>query len=97
MASNYVFAIILIIRYNLVFDSDDSLLLKSCGTTLPEPIVSRSNNLRIVLKTDHSRNASGFEASWTVADINVMKTPNYPLAYPDNSDQVCVCNGIYLR
>ena len=88
---NYMLTILIhnnVISNLLVFDSDDGLLFKSCGTSLPEPIMSKSNSLRIVFKTDHSRNAIGFKASWTVGDVGVIKTPNYPLAYPDNSDQV---------
>ena len=72
-----------------VYDSDESLIVKACGSTPPVPITSSSNSLRIVFKTDGSRNATGFKVSWfTDTIINSIQSPNYPLFYPDNADQV---------
>ena len=73
----------------IVYDSDESLIVKACGRTPPVPITSSSNSLRIVFKTDGSRNATGFKATWfTDTVINSIKSPNYPLLYPINADQV---------
>ena len=72
-----------------VYDSNESLIVKACGKTNPVPITSSSNSLRIVFKTDGSRNATGFRASWfTDTVINSIQSPNYPASYPNNADQV---------
>ena len=71
-----------------VYDSDESLIVKACGSNLPDLVTSSSNSLRIVFKTDGSRNASGFRALWSTANINSLKSPNYPLFYTNDADQV---------
>ena len=74
-----------------VIDSDDSVIAKLCGTiTDIAPIFSSSNSMTIVFKTDNSRNATGFEASWTSVDAvgDIIKSPNYPLYYPSNEEKV---------
>ena len=44
----------------------DGLNVKAaCGGTPPETVTSCSNSLRIVFKTDSSRNATGFTGSWS--------------------------------
>ena len=71
-----------------VYDSDESLVVKACGSTPPDLVTSSSNSLRIVFKTDGSRNATGFKALWTTDDINSIKSPNYPLYYPNIANEV---------
>ena len=70
--------------------SDESLIVKACGATNPVPITSSRNSLRIIFKTDSSRNATGFKAVWTTdtENINSIQSPDYPLPYPNNADQV---------
>ena len=76
--------------YDCNCDSDESLIVKACGITNPVPIISSSNSLRIIFKTDNSRNATGFKAVWTTdtENINSIQSPDYPLSYPNNADQV---------
>ena len=78
--------------YDCDCDSDESLIVKACGTTIPVPITSSSNSLRIVFKTDSSRNATGFKASWTTNtdNINSIQSPNYPQPYPNNANEVSI-------
>ena len=74
-----------------VLDSDDSLIVKLCGTiTDIAPIFSSSNSMTIVFKTDNSRNSTGFKASWSSLGVedNMIKSPNSPLFYPINADKV---------
>ena len=74
-----------------VLDSDDSLIVKLCGTiTDIAPIFSSSNYMTIVFKTDNSRNSTGFKASWSLLEVegNFINSPNYPLFYPNNADEV---------
>ena len=71
-----------------VYDSDESLIVKACGKTKPVPITSSSNSLRVVFKTDGSRNATGFKALWSKdMIINIIKSQNYPLTY-HNANEV---------
>ena len=80
-----------------VYDSDGSLIVKACGRTPPVPITSSSNSLRIVFKSDSSRNATGFKAAWfTDTVINNITSPNYPLPYPNNVDKVKLIEMIHL-
>ena len=72
-----------------VYDSDESLIGKAaCGRTPPDPVTTSSNSLTVVFKTDGSRNATGFRASWTTENINIIKSTNYPLVYPNNDEKV---------
>ena len=71
-----------------VYDSDESLIVKACGSTPPEIVTSSSNSLRVVFKTDGSRNATGFKVSWFMHTNNIIKSPNFPLNYPDLADEV---------
>ena len=76
--------------YDCHCDSDESLIVKACGITNPLPITSSSNSLRIVFKTDNSRNAIGFKALWTTdtKNINSIQSPNYPQPYPNSANEV---------
>ena len=62
--------------------------MKACGTTPPDLVTSSSNSLRIVFKTDGSRNATGFRAFWFMDTFNIIQSPNYPMLYPNNANQV---------
>ena len=44
----------LILDICLVLDTDNTELLKKCGTGLPEKIVSKGNKLTVKFKTDYS-------------------------------------------
>ena len=47
----------LILHICLVLDTDNTELLKKCGTGLPEIIVSKGNKLTVKFMTDNSVNA----------------------------------------
>ena len=78
--------------YDCECASDESLIVKACGITNPLPITSSHNSLRIVFKTDNSRNASGFKALWTTdtKQFNSIQSPNYPQPYPNNANEVII-------
>ena len=40
-----------------------------CGSELPPPLTSDTNEMRITLKTDGSVSHRGFKARWTTEDI----------------------------
>ena len=75
-----------------VFDSDDTVVSKLCGTITTDiaPIFSSSNFMTIIFKTDNSRNSTGFKASWSSLEVegSIIKSPNYPLFYPFNANEV---------
>ncbi|MEQ2209692.1 hypothetical protein XENOCAPTIV_002638, partial [Xenoophorus captivus] len=69
-------------------------LTRLCGTELPSPINSSSNQLYIKLRTDGSVNAGGFIASYNSMCHNiffshqhqgVIESLNFPNSYPGNS------------
>merc|ERR1719270_793258 len=71
--------------YVEVYDSDDNLIVKACGKANPVPITSSSNNLKLIFRSDSSRNSTGFNAVWTTENnINSIQSPNYPGIYPTN-------------
>ena len=85
----FLFLLNFVAAYDCNCDSDESLIVKACGIRNPVPITSSSNSLRIVFKTDGSRNAIGFKVSWfTDTIINSIQSPNYPLNYPYNAYEV---------
>ncbi|XP_054719322.1 cubilin-like [Uloborus diversus] len=71
------------------------LLGKFCGNTIPSTIRSHSNILRLMLKSDRSMSAPGFEIYYdnTATGCGGLLTspggsivsPNYPQAYPSNA------------
>ena len=73
-----------------VYDSDGSFIVKACGRTPPVPVTSSSNNLKLIFKSDNSRNSTGFKASWTTntENINTIQSPNYPQSYPNDANEV---------
>ncbi|MEQ2300553.1 hypothetical protein AMECASPLE_026900, partial [Ameca splendens] len=69
-------------------------LTRLCGTELPSPINSSSNQLYIKLRTDGSVNAGGFIASYNSMCHNILfshqhqgviESLNFPNSYPGNS------------
>merc|ERR1719282_2319217 len=75
--------------YIEVYDSDGTVIVKACGKSNPIPVTSSSNNLKLIFKADNSRNATGFKAIWTTeSDINSIQSPNYPLLYPNDANEV---------
>ena len=49
-----------------ITDGDGTTLMeKSCGSSLPAAITSRSNMITVVFSTDGSATESGFSLSWT--------------------------------
>ena len=68
--------------------SDESLIVKACGKANPIPITSSSNSIRLVFKTDNSRNSKGFKAVWTTENIKWIQSPNYPQPYPNDANEV---------
>ena len=80
---------------NLLFsvhDSDNSLIVKACGTVPPPVVVSSSNSLTLNFKTDGSRNATGFKAYWTIDTVNSITSPDYPKPFQEDNDEVKVSN-----
>ena len=72
-----------------VYDSDGSLIVKSCGATPPDLIISSSNSLKTVFKSDNARHYEGFKVSWTTTqNVNSIKSQNYPLPYHNDANEV---------
>ncbi|XP_047205867.1 cubilin [Girardinichthys multiradiatus] len=83
--------------YLAVHDGNSSStpeLTRLCGTELPSPINSSSNQLYIKLRTDGSVNAGGFIASYNSMCHNILfshqhqgviESLNFPNSYPGNS------------
>uniref|UniRef100_A0A3B3TV83 CUB domain-containing protein n=1 Tax=Poecilia latipinna TaxID=48699 RepID=A0A3B3TV83_9TELE len=82
--------------YLAVHDGNSSTapeLAKLCGTELPRPINSSSNQLYIKLRTDSSVNTGGFIAFYNTScggDVGgpngSISSPGYPNKYPDNRE-----------
>ena len=75
----------------LVLDSDERQMIKKCGSTKPDKIVSSSNSLKVKFHSDSSVVKKGFRATWkqvTASSGGNIKTPNYPNPYPTNQDKV---------
>ena len=74
-----------------MLDSDDRQMIKKCGSTKPDKIVSSSNSLKVKFHSDSSVVMKGFRATWkqvTASSGGNIKTPNYPNSYPTNQDKV---------
>ena len=50
----------------LVLDTDNTELLKKCGTGLPGKIVSKGNKLTVKFKTDYSVGAKVGQVQWVL-------------------------------
>ena len=77
--------------YFLVLDTDNTQLVKRCGGTAPNKVISSGNKLTVVFHSDNSENMKGFKATWrqvSAAETGTIKTKNYPLTYPNADDQV---------
>ena len=49
-----------------IMDGDGTTLMeKSCGSSLPAAITSRTNMIKVVFSTDHWTTKPGFSLSWT--------------------------------
>ena len=62
------------------------LMEKRCGATLPPVIVSTTNKVNILFKTDGSETKKGWSVKWTAVTLNegVISSPNFPETYPNN-------------
>ena len=49
-----------------VLDTDNTELLKKCGTGLPGKIVSKGNKLTVKFKTDYSVGAKVGQVQWVI-------------------------------
>ena len=62
------------------------LMEKRCGATLPPVIVSTTNKVNMLFKTDGSETKKGWSLRWTAVTLNegVISSPNFPGTYPNN-------------
>merc|ERR1712112_153377 len=83
-------------RYDWVqiIDGDSTVLLsKTCGTTIPAEIRSKTNKVKVIFHTDHSETRSGWKLTWSLASTGggsnsgVVKSENYPSKYPNKLDK----------
>ncbi|KAM6900418.1 cubilin [Xenentodon cancila] len=73
--------------------ADSPLIGRFCGSTLPNPVFPRSNQLYLRFKSDFSHARDGFEATWTSSahgcggtlfgDHGSFTSPNFPGTYPN--------------
>lgn len=75
-----------------------TLLGRYCGGTPPPVLVSESNQMSVVFRTDSSIASDGFTASYAAVNTStlcgttltgntgVLTSPNYPSNYPNNQD-----------
>ncbi|XP_021504160.1 cubilin isoform X2 [Meriones unguiculatus] len=71
------------------------VLDRSCGTVLPAPIFSRSNELHLWFHSDDANTFPGYDFVWTsspsgcggtlMGDHGIFSSPDYPQAYPNNT------------
>ena len=47
-----------------VLDTDNSELLRACGTKMPDKVTSSGNKMTVMFKTDGSVDRRGFKATW---------------------------------
>ncbi|XP_003786834.1 cubilin [Otolemur garnettii] len=76
-------------------DSSSPLLGKYCGTLLPNPVFSQSNELYLRFKSDGIISSHGYEIIWTSSpsgcggtlygDRGSFTSPGYPGTYPNNT------------
>ena len=78
-----------------VHDTDGTMKMKYCGMTIPEPFMSSGRNITVVFHSDESRNGTGFRAYWFTDTHDIIKSPNYPLDYPDNANEVKLINSTF--
>jgi len=76
--------------YVEVLDSDNSQMLKKCGTTSPGTVTSKGNTMTVKFHSDGTVVDKGFKATWKQVDASasgVIKSPNYPNSYTANLDK----------
>lgn len=83
-----IFKLLKVHSLTVVYDSDERVIARSCGTTPPNVISSTSNSLRIVFQSDFAINSRGFKASWTTENINSVHSQYYPLPYQNDGNEV---------
>jgi len=83
-------------RYDYVgiIDGDSTVLLnKTCGTTIPAEIHSKTNWVKVIFHTDHSETRSGWKLTWSLTSTGggvnsgVVKSENYPSKYTNKLDK----------
>jgi len=85
-----------ICRYDYVgiIDGDGTVLLnKTCGTTIPAEIHSKTNWVKVIFHTDSWETKSGWKLTWSLvstgggANTGVVKSENYPSKYSNKLDK----------
>ena len=51
--------------YLEIFDEKKNQLMKSCGSSLPDPITTKTNIVDLVFVTDGSEQKTGWKITWT--------------------------------
>jgi cubilin len=75
--------------YVQVLNTDNSQLVKACGTNKPSVLKSTGNKMTVVFHSDSSEVKTGFLATWksvaaaSLASSGEISSPNYPKNYPD--------------
>ncbi|XP_041458355.1 cubilin-like [Lytechinus variegatus] len=75
-------------------DTTSPILGTFCGSTIPEPIHSTGNGMRVEWQSDYSVSGRGFSATYQedctevvlTAVSGYIESPNYPEPYPHNRD-----------
>ena len=73
-----------------MLNTDNSQLVKACGTTKPAVLKSSGNKMTVIFHSDGSVVHKGFSATWKAVEAAALptsgeiKSPNYPANYPDN-------------
>ena len=81
----------------IVLDTDNSQLIKKCGTTTPSKIISSGNKLTVKFHSDSSVSFKGFKATWkvvTATEGGSIKSEGFPNNYPNNKEQVNNCPSV---
>ena len=74
-----------------MLNTDNSQLVKACGTTKPAVLKSTGNKMSVVFHSDGSVVHKGFSATWKAVEAAAVptsgeiKSPNYPENYPDKA------------
>ena len=74
-----------------MLDSDQRQLVKKCGSSKPDKIISSANSLTVKFHSDSSVVKKGFKATWkqvAATSGGTIKTPNYPSPYSASQDKV---------
>ncbi|XP_050407117.2 cubilin, partial [Patella vulgata] len=69
--------------------SDSPELIRYCGSNIPDPIISTSNQMQVVFHTDRYSNGNGFLLNWqATSDVPISSTTPAP-----GTTQVPGCGG----